>query len=173
MRRSLCARRYQRALGRQLRSTRDVQRYGACFPVTAGRSYISDVGRPLHRLAGYLFISLLAVLSYFMLLRIKGWPDELSPRIVLHMALGFSLAPLLVVKVIAVRSRRASHALLCALGITIYAVAFTLVSINVAVHFLRNASVGKVPLWISLVFVFAVLLVAGLAFASKQKIRVL
>jgi len=121
----------------------------------------------LHRTAGYSFIALFAVFSYFMLLRIKGWPDELSPRIVLHMALAFSLAPLLVVKVIAVRSRKASHALLCALGITIYAVAFTLVSINAAVHFLRNASVGKVPLWISFIFVFSVLLVAGLALAAE------
>jgi ferredoxin-NADP reductase len=125
----------------------------------------------LHRGAGYGFITLFAVLSYFMVLRLRGWPDELSPRIVLHMALAFSLAPLLVVKVIAVRSRKASHALLCALGIMIYAVAFTLVAINVAVHFLRSASVGRVPLWISLIFVFAVLLLAGLAFASKRKSR--
>jgi hypothetical protein len=97
----------------------------------------------LHRAAGYGFISLFAVFSYFMLLRLRGWPDELSPRIVLHMALAFSLAPLLVVKVIAVRSRKASHALLCALGITIYAIAFTLVTMNVVVHFLRSASVGR------------------------------
>ena len=123
----------------------------------------------LHRAAGYAFIALFVVLSYFMLLRIKGSPDEVSPRIVLHMALAFSLLPLLVVKVIAVRRRKASHALLCALGITIYAVAFTMVTINVAVHFLRNAAVGKAPVWISLVFVFAVVLVAGLAFASRQK----
>ena len=74
-------------------------------------------------------------------------------------------------KVIAVRSRKVPHALLCALGVTIYAVAFTLVSINVAVHFLRKASGGKVPLWISLVFAFVILLVAGLAFASKETIR--
>jgi ferredoxin-NADP reductase len=125
----------------------------------------------LHRGAGYAFIALFAVLSYFMLLRLRGWPDELSPRIVLHMALAFSLAPVLIAKVIAVRSRKAPHALLCALGITIYAMAFTLVTINVAVHFLRTASVGKVPLWISLIFVFAVLLLAGLAFASKRKSR--
>ena len=125
----------------------------------------------LHRAAGYGFIALFATFCYFMLLRIKAWPDELSPRIVLHMALAFSLIPLLLVKVITVRSRKASHALLCALGIAIYAVAFTLVTINVAVHFLRTASVGKVPLWMSLVFVFAVFLLVGLALASKQKIR--
>ena len=46
----------------------------------------------LHRAAGYGFIALFAVFSYSMLPRIKGWPDELSPRIVLHMALAFSLA---------------------------------------------------------------------------------
>ena len=123
----------------------------------------------LHRAAGYSFIALFAVFSYFMLLRIKGSADELSPRIILHMALAFSLAPLLVVKVITVRSGKASHALLCALGVAIFAIAFTLVTINVAAHVIRAASMGKVPLWISLIFVFAVLLVAGLAFASKQK----
>lgn len=74
-------------------------------------------------------------------------------------------------KVIAVRSRKVPRAWFCALGITIYAVAFTLVSINVAVHLLRNAFGRKVPLWISLVSVFAMLLFAGLAFASKEKIR--
>jgi ferredoxin-NADP reductase len=90
---------------------------------------------------------------------------------VLHIAFAFSLAPLLAVKVIAVRSRKAPYALLCALGIAIYSVAFTLVTINVAVHFLRVASVGKTPLWISLFVVFVVLLIAVLAYASKRNIR--
>jgi ferredoxin-NADP reductase len=121
----------------------------------------------LHRAAGYSFIALLAVFYYFMLLRIKGLADELSPRIVLHMALAFSLAPLLAVKVTAVRSGKASYALLCALGVTIYVIAFTMVTVNIAVHFLRNAAVGGIPLWISLTFVFSVLLAAGLALASK------
>jgi ferredoxin-NADP reductase len=125
----------------------------------------------LHRAAGYGFIALFAVFFYLMLVRIKGPSDELSPRTLLHMALAFSLVPLLVVKVIAVRGRKASHALLCALGIAIYTISFTLITINVAVHFLGAASVGKVPLSISLVFVFAVLLVAGLAFASRQATR--
>jgi ferredoxin-NADP reductase len=90
---------------------------------------------------------------------------------VLHIAFAFSLAPLLAVKVIAVRSGKAPYALLCALGIAIYSLAFTLVTINVAVHFLRVASVGKTPLWISLFVVFAVLLIAILAYASKRNIR--
>jgi ferredoxin-NADP reductase len=125
----------------------------------------------LHRAAGYAFVSLFVIFSYFMLLRLKGWSDEISPRIVLHMALAFALAPLLLVKIIAVRSRKASHALLCALGITIYAVAFTLVAINMAVHFLRVASADKTPFWISSFFVFGILLLAGFALASKQKLR--
>jgi ferredoxin-NADP reductase len=125
----------------------------------------------LHRTAGYGFMALFAVFSYFMLLRIRGWPDELPARIVLHMALAFSLVPLLVAKVIAVRSQKTPHALLCALGIGIYAVAFTLVTINISVHFLRAASAGKVPFWISSVFVFAILLFAGFLLARKQKTR--
>ena len=38
----------------------------------------------IHRIAGYAFIALFATLSYFMLLRIKGWSDELSARLIFH-----------------------------------------------------------------------------------------
>src|SRR5689334_4007163 len=60
----------------------------------------------IHRVAGYAFIALFAILCYFMLLRIKGWSDELSPRLVLHMALALSLAPILFVKVIVARYQK-------------------------------------------------------------------
>jgi len=68
---------------------------------TSARS--SRLWSQFHRAAGYAFIALYAILCYFMLLRIKGWSDELSPRIILHMGLALSLAPLLLVKLIVAR----------------------------------------------------------------------
>ena len=93
----------------------------------------------LHRVCGYIFISLFVSFCYFMLLRIRS-ADELSPRLVLHMALALALAPLLFVKVIVVRYQKAAWSLLMAIGIGILVTAFTLVTMNVAIHYLRRAS---------------------------------
>lgn len=81
----------------------------------------------IHRACGYLFIAIFVIFLFFMLTRIKGLGDELSPRIILHMGLGLLLAPLLVVKVIVVRYQKAAWGLLMAIGTTVFAFAFTLV----------------------------------------------
>jgi len=106
-----------------------------------------------HRVAGYLFILVLVISIYFMMLRLKGDPDEPSPRTVVHMVLGLLLVPLLVLKVLVARFQKAARGLLAALGIAIFAAAFTLVAMNVAVHLLRSASPAKVPASYSAVFV--------------------
>lgn len=123
----------------------------------------------LQRAARFGFIALVAIVSYFTLLPIKGLAQELVPRIILHMALAFSLVSLLVAKAIPVRGQKVWHVLLCALGITIYAIACTLVAFNIAVHFLRAVSIDKAPFWISATLLCAVLLCAGFAFANKAK----
>src|SRR4051812_45666446 len=122
-----------------------------------------------HRCIGYTFIVLFAVLCYFMLLRLKGGSDELSPRIVLHMALALLLAPLLLVKVILVRYERSARGLLTALGITIFGIAFTVVTMNASVYYLRMASSTKTPTSISLIFITAVLITASAGFMNKPK----
>ena len=86
-----------------------------------------------------------------MLLRVKGWSDELSPRLILHMGLALSLVPLLFAKVIVARYQKAARGLLTALGIGILGVSFTLVALNLSIHFLRAASTGKVPVGTSVV----------------------
>jgi len=96
----------------------------------------------IHRICGYAFIALFVIFCYFMLLRIR-LADELSPRIVLHFSLALILAPLLLVKVIVVRYQRSAWNVLITLGVTIFAVAFTLVSINVAVHYLARSDAGQ------------------------------
>ena len=54
----------------------------------------------VHRTVGYAFIAIFIVTVYFMFLRLKGESDELAPRILLHMSLALTLAPLLFVKVL-------------------------------------------------------------------------
>ena len=122
-----------------------------------------------HRVCGYAFISLFAIFCYFMLLRVRGSADELSPRVVLHMGLALVLAPLLLVKVIVVRYQRAAWGVLMALGISILVTAFTLVAVNVSVHYLRNASPHKVPFAISLRVIVVVVILAAVAFLTRSK----
>jgi ferredoxin-NADP reductase len=123
----------------------------------------------VHRVAGYAFIALFVIFCYFMLLRVKGQADELSSRLILHVALALLLAPLLLVKVIVARYQKAARGLLTALGIGIFAAAFTLVSLNLVVHFLRAASTDKVPARTSLTLVVVVLISVAIAFFAKTK----
>ncbi|HYX28947.1 MAG TPA: hypothetical protein VE863_10285 [Pyrinomonadaceae bacterium] len=121
----------------------------------------------VHRGAGYAFIALYVILCYFMLLRIKGSADELSPQLVLHMGLALSLAPLLVVKVIVARYQKAARGLLMALGIGIFAIAFTLVALNFSIHFLQVASTHKEPIGISATFIALALILAVIPLVAK------
>jgi ferredoxin-NADP reductase len=123
----------------------------------------------IHRVAGYAFIALFVILCYFMLLRVKGWQDELSPRLILHIALAFSLAPLLLVKVIVARYQNSSRGLLIALGIGIFTIAFSLVALNLSIHYLRSASTDKVPVGTSASVIVVMLISAAVAFFAKAK----
>jgi ferredoxin-NADP reductase len=134
---------------------------------TSARS--SRLWAQIHRIAGYTFIALFAIFSYFMLLRVKGQTDELSPRLVLHVGLALLLAPLLLVKVIVARNQKAARGLLTTLGVGIFAAAFTLVSLNLIVHFLRVASNDKVPARTSVTLVGVVLISVAIAFFAKAK----
>lgn len=123
----------------------------------------------IHRAVGYLFIALFAILCYLMLIRLKGRPDEISPQVAFHMVLALLLGPLLFAKVISARYQRATRGPLTALGITIFSVAFTLVAMNVAVHFLHLASTDKVSGTASETFIFVALAFATIGFASKVR----
>ena len=132
---------------------------------TSARS--SKLWTQVHRIAGYAFIALFAIFFYFMLLRIRGWSDELSPRLILHMGLALLLVPLLFTKVIVARYQRAARGLLIALGIGIFSVAFTLVTLNLFVHYLRVASTKKLPGWTSTIAVTVALIAAVIAFLGR------
>ena len=123
----------------------------------------------IHRIVGYAFVALFGIFVYFMLLRIKGSSDELSPRLIIHAACALALAPLLFVKVIVARYQKAERALLTALGVTIFSGTFTLVAVNLSIHFLRDASAHKVSGTTSMLVVGGVLASALAAFLIKSK----
>ena len=122
----------------------------------------------IHRISGYLFIAIFAIFCFFMLTRIRGSADELSPRIILHMGLATLLAPLLFVKVIVAR-RQATWGLLVAIGMTIFAFAFTLVAVNISVHYLRDAERHRIQSSASEAIVIGALVLAGIGFLSGIK----
>src|SRR5579862_7835706 len=116
----------------------------------------SRLWRRVHRTVGYVFIAVFTITVYFMLMRIKGDSEELPPRILLHMSMALILAPLLVAKVLVARYQPGSSGLLFALGITIFAISFALVAMNIAPFLLGNAKSGTVSPVISAGFVLAV-----------------
>jgi ferredoxin-NADP reductase len=85
------------------------------------------------------------------------------------MGLALSLAPLLLIKVIVARYQKAARGLLVALGTGIFVIAFTLVAVNVSVHFLRAAATRKVAFRTSETIVVVVLIAAAAAFLAKSK----
>jgi ferredoxin-NADP reductase len=87
----------------------------------------------------------------------------------LHIALAFSLAPLLLVKVIVARYQNSSRGLLIALGIGIFTIAFSLVALNLSIHYLRSASTDKVPVGTSASVIVVMLISAAVAFFAKAK----
>ena len=122
----------------------------------------------VHRVCGYVFISLFVIFCYFMFLRIRS-ADELSPRIVLHVSLALVLAPLLLAKVFIVRYQKSAWNVIMVLGVAIFVGAFALVSMNVAVHFLRDLPSHKIPPYKSLIGIIATVAAAAISFLTKSK----
>jgi ferredoxin-NADP reductase len=122
-----------------------------------------------HRLGGYTFILLFCVFLYFMALRIKGVSDELPPRLTFHIILALLLIPILLVKVLIARYYRHYSSALLFLGVTIFALSFALVSINLVPYLLgRTASAGA-PAPVSVGFVLTVC--SGLGFLLLRRPR--
>ena len=114
-----------------------------------------------HRFIGYLFILLYCTMTYFMVLRLKGLPDELPPRILLHASLALILLPLLVAKVVVARYYKGQTATLRILGSLIAGISFLLVIMSVGAYLLRGATPASVPgaLSVAVITVFAAVLV--------------
>src|SRR5258708_1783843 len=102
----------------------------------------------VHRAIGYLFVLLLCVVAYRMTQRLAGLriTSHLPTHLVLHIVLVLALVPLLLLKILIARRYKQSQASLKVLGITIFVVAFLIVSIPVFSEFLRFAGPGSIGL---------------------------
>jgi ferredoxin-NADP reductase len=99
-----------------------------------------------HRMAGYLFIALFCVMTWFMLLKIRGVSDELPPRSMLHILIAMILAPLLLVKVLIARYYKSYISVLVPLGVTIFTLGFVLIASTAGPLLFRRVAVKDISL---------------------------
>jgi ferredoxin-NADP reductase len=102
----------------------------------------------LHKVGGYLFVSLLCIMAYGMSQRLVGMgiTGHLPTHLVLHIVLVLVLVPLLFLKILIARRYKHSHSSLKALGIAIFVISFALVSIPTLSELLRSANPGSLGL---------------------------
>ena len=99
-----------------------------------------------HRTLGYLFILIYIVMSGFMIAKTGAYRQELSPRAVIHIALGLLLAPALGFKLLIVRRDKRFLAYLPVLGTLIFAVASVQIGLTSGYYFLHKSTLTTVSL---------------------------
>jgi ferredoxin-NADP reductase/mono/diheme cytochrome c family protein len=99
-----------------------------------------------HRIAGYLFVALFCLMTWFMILKVKGRTDDLPPPSLLHVLIATVLAPLLFVKLLVARYYKKHTAILAPLGLTIFVLAFVLIATAVGPYILRTTIVKDISL---------------------------
>ena len=116
----------------------------------------------LHRVGGYLFVGLFAMMVWFMSKRLMGSPEAMAGDAALHIALAILLAPLLFLKVMIARKYKNHHSILLPLGLAIFAISFVLVFIRVLPYALRkiDPSSSIVKYSILLLVLFCIFLVS-------------
>jgi len=100
----------------------------------------------LHRFLGYLFTAIYVVMLYFMIMKISSYQEELSPRVVLHVALGIGLAPLIFVKILIARRHKLLTSHLLGLGVTILLFSFVLTGLTAGHYFLHKSDLRYIAL---------------------------
>src|ERR1700693_1220501 len=85
----------------------------------------------VHRVGGYLFVTLFCIMTYSMSQRLAGLgiTGHLPTHLVLHIALVLVLVPLLFLKILIARRYQHSHSSLKALGLAMFVISFAIVSI--------------------------------------------
>jgi ferredoxin-NADP reductase len=144
----------------------------ASQPSRSGRTRARLIA--VHRAGGYLFVILFCIMAYSMSQRLagSGITSHLPTYLVLHIVLVLALVPLLLLKLLMARRYKQSHSSLKALGITIFAISFVLVSIPMFSEVLHSASPGSLGLKVATGLVVAVCLVqCGLVFKKREPSR--
>jgi ferredoxin-NADP reductase/mono/diheme cytochrome c family protein len=98
----------------------------------------------LHRIGGYVFITLFCVMTYFMVARLRSGGAETSPNVTIHLALAMILSPLLFIKVLIARYYKNQHGLLMPIGLTIFVLAFVLIASTAGPYLARPSKVEQV-----------------------------
>jgi ferredoxin-NADP reductase len=99
-----------------------------------------------HRAGGYVYVALYLVMMYLMIVRLQEASEELAPRALLHMLLGWTLAPLLFVKILIARGYKNQSQYLTPLGLILFCLSFVLVSITAAPYMLRRTRMESITL---------------------------
>ncbi len=92
----------------------------------------------LHKILGWIFISIFFFLFIVMIKKISGYNEEISARISLHIGLAIALIPLLAVKLIIARRYPHLSQNLITYGPTILILAVTLSGITAGFYFIRS-----------------------------------
>jgi ferredoxin-NADP reductase len=124
-----------------------------------------------HRAGGYLFVILLCIMAYSMSQRLVGVgiTGHLPTHLVLHIVLVLVLVPLLFLKILIARRYKQSHSSLKALGLAIFIISFSLVSLPTLSELLRSASPGSLGLRLVTGSIVAVCLVQCALVFKKRK----
>ncbi len=97
-----------------------------------------------HRILGYQFVVLSLIMLFLMINKVSTFQEEFSSRILLHIALGIILVPLLFIKIMIVRRFRRIGAQLFGLGVAVFLIGFVLNGITAGHYFLHQSDVRYV-----------------------------
>ena len=98
----------------------------------------------LHRIGGYLFITIFCVMLYFMLARLRDRASDSSPATTLHIALAMILSPLLFIKVLIARYYKNQYTLLLPIGLTIFVITFVMIADTAGPNLTRASKIERV-----------------------------
>lgn len=96
--------------------------------------------RYIHRIFGYLFITLFIIILFFMVDKTAGIQKELTPRAIIHIVLAITLIPLLGIKIAIARRYPKLGTKLPMLGITIFVISFALTAITAGYYALHRSN---------------------------------
>jgi ferredoxin-NADP reductase/mono/diheme cytochrome c family protein len=99
-----------------------------------------------HRLAGYAFVALFCLMTWFMILKVRDQQEELSMRSMFHVLVALVLIPLLTVKIVIARRYRSYQSALVPLGLTIFVLGFVLASSTAGPYLFRRVTMKDISL---------------------------
>jgi len=101
----------------------------------------------IHKISGYIFVLLYLVISVLMIIKLRGYRVELSPRANLHMLLAVVALPIIVIKILIARFYKKLTAQLLFLGVLLLVLGVSFNAITGGYYLLRTtvdiASVNK------------------------------